>query len=104
MQEKEEGFFEGLGKVIILLVMGFLLTFYETWLIVKVVEWFEIPLQLTFLEWFGVISVVDIMLLGNKNVTRDKETTEIAFKGVIMKALMYTLLTGILYLSSILIR
>lgn len=89
---------EALEVLIALLIgvpLAILLSMYATLLITKIVEWYSIPLQLTFKQWFGIDSIISICLLGMKGKSQEKW-----YRAIFTSAFIITFLFGSLWIVS----
>lgn len=100
--EKEKNGFAVIGQFIMYLVITFFLTLYEVFVIVKIINWYHIPLQLSYKQWFGIDFIVAILIIRSKDL-KQKSTTKDAITDFIIIAVFLSIVLGVSYMYSIFI-
>lgn len=92
-------------KLLILLFvgipLGILVSLYSTLLVTKIVAWYNVPVHLTFKQWFGVDLVLTIMLMSLKS--KGDGTLTSLFTALFGGAFAITIGFALYYITSTLI-
>jgi len=76
--KKEESLFEGIVAFILSVTVSAFTIAYKVFAIMKFIKWFNVPITMTFQQWYGLISIIG--LISYSWVKTDDEGKSIWFK------------------------
>lgn len=103
---KEYSFGYILLKLLIVLPVGILLSFYKAFIIQKVIEWFNIPIHLSIIQLYGLLLIYNFIVLSFDKLKEEKEIESIldSIIGLIKYAIVLSLALGLSYLIYLIVR
>lgn len=92
--------FEWLTTLLIGVILGTLVSMYGVFAIIKLVNWFTIPIELTFKQWFGLMAIFGLITyVMVKNKKEDEASPFIVMLvSHLTKAGIITIVLGLYYI------
>lgn len=94
--KEDDSSLELLFVIIIGIPLSILLSLYQVFVVMKIVEWYKVPLVLNTLQWFGILSIISLLLSDCKREA--KAGLGLVFKALLTNAFVLSFILGMMYI------
>lgn len=101
--KKDYSALELLGAIVLTFAIGIPLSFYAAWVMLKIIEWFAIPVNLNVMQMFGINQIVALWTYTETKSSDDSSFSK-SFGKLFTRAALMSLILLIMYIVHVTIK